>query len=237
MHTLLRNCTGIILAGGENRRMPVPKAFIEVGGKKIVERNLNILKQLFNEIFIITNEPESYAYLGVPLLGDVYDIRGPMTGIFTALLNASNQWVFISACDMPFIKKGLIEYMASKRDNHDAVIPKSPTSHSPRCGLIQTLATGNFRGVTGEMRGDYMEPLFAFYSRRLLVSMEKNILTGKRGIKDFLSDKRVQYVKVKEIKKIDPELRLFINLNTPEDVDFYLQPKDKLTFKRKVARR
>ena len=210
MDTFIKNCTAAILAGGENRRMPVLKAFIDVEGRKIIEINLGTVKRLFEEVFIVTDRPEACLYLGVPMLGDVYDIRGPMTGIFTSLLNSSKQWVFISACDMPFLNKDLIEYMASKRDNSDAVVP---------------VKKGN------------TEPLFAFYSKRLLASMEKSILADKRGIKEFLSDKRVQYIRTPEIKKRDPGARSFINLNTPEDIDLYLQPQDKTKFKNESARR
>jgi molybdopterin-guanine dinucleotide biosynthesis protein A len=123
MDTYIQQCTGVILAGGENRRMPVRKAFIEVEGEKIIDRNLRVLKRLFEEIIIVTNEPEHYAYSGAQLLGDIYDIRGPMTGLLTALFNGKNRWVFVSACDMPFISESLIRYMASKRSKYDAVVP------------------------------------------------------------------------------------------------------------------
>jgi molybdopterin-guanine dinucleotide biosynthesis protein A len=189
MYDMLKNCSGVILAGGENRRMPVLKALIEVDGQKIIERNINIMKRLFKQVFIVTNQPEVYVYLGIPLLGE---------------------WVFISACDMPFINKNVIKYMYSQKNNFDAVVP-----------IV--------KGKT--------EPLLAFYSKRLLPTMEKVILTDKRGIKDFLKNKRVKYVTSKEIKKIDPEAKSFANLNTPEDVNFYLLPQDRLKFKRKIKRR
>ena len=191
MNNIIKNCTGIILAGGENKRMPVLKAFIEVDGEKIIEKNLKIMRQLFKEIFIVTNQPELYLYLKTHLLGDVYDIRGPMTGIFTSLLNSSNNWVFISACDMPFINGELIKYMASKRDNYDAVVP---------------------------MQKNKIEPLFAFYSKQLMPSMEKAIFSNKTGSKDFLRDKRVKYIFNREIKGIDAKAMSFINLNTLKDV-------------------
>ncbi|NOZ68776.1 MAG: molybdenum cofactor guanylyltransferase [Deferribacteres bacterium] len=200
---LTEECSCAILAGGENRRMPVLKAFIRIRGQRIIDRNLRLMKRLFSEVFIVTHRPELYLYPGVTLLADIYDTRGPIAGVFTALLNASNPWVFISACDMPFINGAVIEYMASKRDGYDAVVPKSSRA----------------RGSA--------EPLFAFYSRRLLPSMEKALLAGKKGLKDFLSNKRVQYISRAEIKGIDPEGVSFINLNTPEDVEIYLRPGDK----------
>lgn len=209
MTALIKDCTGAVLAGGENTRMPVLKSFIEVRGQKIIERNIKITKQLFKEAFIVTNQPEYYSYLGVPLLGDVYDVRGPITGIFTALLNSSSNWVFISACDMPFLNKELIEYMALKRDNMDAVVP---------------------------MLKGKAEPLCAFYSKRLLGAMEKAILTGRKSLRDFLRNKRVQYITVKEIRRIDACTVSFVNLNSPEDIDLHLRNRDIIRFRRKVKR-
>lgn len=205
MNSIIKDCTGVILAGGENKRMPVSKAFIKIDRETIIEKNLKIIKQMFSEVFIVTNQPELYVYLKTPLLGDAYNVRGPMTGVFTSLLNSSTKWVFISACDMPFIDKEIIKYMASKRDNYDAVLPTTP--------------------IKGGQRGDFAEPLFAFYSKRLMVSMERALFTDKKGMKDFLMDKRVKYIRTEEIKKSDVKAMSFINLNTPADIQFYLSRK------------
>ena len=193
---MLINCTGVILAGGENRRMPVQKAFIKIRGKKIIERSLRIMKRLFSEIFIVTDRPADYVYLGMPMLGDVYDVRGPMTGILTSLFCSSNSWVFVTACDMPFINEKLIRYGASEREGYEAVTP---------------------------LLGGKTEPLFSFYSKHLIPGMEKTLLSGNAGLKDFLNTKRVKYLREKEIRNIDPEISSFINFNTPEDLEIYLR--------------
>ncbi len=206
MSRFIDNCTGVILAGGENRRMPVLKAFIEVEGRKIIDRNIRVMKRVFEEIFIVTNQPELYVYLDACLLGDVYNIRGPMTGILTSLMNASNDWIFVTACDMPFINEETIRYLARKRDGYDAVLPEK-------------------------------EPLFAFYSKRLLSSMEMAILSGKRELKDFLTKKKVKYLSKEEIVGIGNGWRAFVNLNTPEDVNIYLRPQDALKFRKHHTRR
>ncbi len=216
MDNFIENCTGVILAGGENKRMPVLKGFIEVEGKRIIERNLETMKQLFHEVFIVTNQPELYSYLGVSLLGDIYNIRGPMTGIFTALLNSSTPWIFVSACDMPFLNAELIRAMASflkyKANRYSIVVP---AYHK------------------------HAEPLFAFYSKSILTSLEHLILTGNKSINDFLlnCEKSVKYITKAEVKHIENDARSFINLNTPEDVSLYLQPEDRLKFKKGLIRR
>lgn len=192
MRGFIDNSTGVILAGGENRRMPVLKAFIDVEGRPIIERSLRLMKELFQEVFIVTNQPELYIHLDAVLLGDVYDRRGPMTGILTSLMNASNDWVFVTACDMPFIAEDVIRYLAGERQGYRAVLPEG-------------------------------EPLFAFYSKRLLLSMERAVLSEKKGLRDFLGREKVKYISKKEIAVIGEGGRVFVNLNTPEDVDIYLR--------------
>ena len=235
MNDIIENCTGVILAGGENNRMPLLKAFIEVEGKKIIERNLKIMRQLFNEIFIVTNQPELYAYLGVPMFGDVYNIRGPMTGVLTALMNSSNKWIFVSACDMPFINPGLIRFMADERYNPGCL----PILNAGQKKDFTVMPRSDIYDVVVPVLHHRAEPLFAFYSIRVLNSLEQFILSGKKGIKDFLlnKNKRVKYITSEEIKDIEHEARSFINLNTPEDIDLYLHPQDRLKFKRGLARR
>lgn len=215
------NCTGVILAGGENRRMPVLKAFIEVEGQKIIERNLDIMKQCFKNIFIITNQPEKYSYLNVPMLGDAYNVRGPMTGIFTALLNSPDRWIFVSACDMPFINSQVIKYMASKRSGFDAIIPISSLPSSTKA----------------KAEKDYTEPLFAFYSTRLLPALERAVNSNNRSLRDFLKNKRVQYISTGQIKELDNSSKSFINLNTPEDIEHFLDAQDIMKYNRKARRR
>ncbi|MBI4844770.1 MAG: molybdenum cofactor guanylyltransferase [Nitrospirae bacterium] len=221
MPNRISNSTGIILAGGENTRMPVLKSFIKVKGRSIISRNLSILKGLFDRNFIVTNHPELYSRLRTPMLGDVYNVRGPMSGVFTALLNSPTEWIFVIACDMPFISRELILSMADLRGNHDAVMPKSPYSPFSKRGR----------------KGDYSETLFAFYSRGLLPSMERDLCRGKRGLRDFLKGKRVKYINRKEALKTAGRERSFINLNTPADIERYLDLEDRLIFNNNRARR
>lgn len=232
MKSIIKDCTGVILAGGENKRMPVLKGFIEVEGKKIIEKNLKIMKKLFREVFIVTNQPELYSYLRVPMLGDVYNIRGPMTGVLTALMNSSSDWIFVSACDMPFIYPDVIRFMARQRYNPTcfAIINRGQKSD------LDTISTADIYDTVVPLLNYRAEPLFAFYSKKIMSSLEQFVLTGKKSIKYFLlnHDKRVKYITSEQIKSIDPDLRSFINLNTPEDIELYLSDRDKLKFQQSL---
>lgn len=196
MYSLFRGVSGVILAGGENRRMPVPKALIKVRGEKIIDRSVRILKRIFQDVSIVTDRPCDYVYLDVPLLGDIYNVRGPMTGILTALIASYSRWVFVMACDMPFADERLIRHVASRRAGFEAVLP---------------------------VPGNMPQPLFACYSKSLIPAMERAVLGDRKALNGFLNTKRVQYVRDGEIREIDPGARSFINLNTPEDVESHVR--------------
>ena len=106
--------TGTILAGGENRRIPLLKGHIEINGKKIIDSSANLMRNLFGRVAISTNTPELYFYCGVPMIGDIINQRGPLTGIFSVLSNIKDDAIFVVACDMPFLNGQLMKYMVDK---------------------------------------------------------------------------------------------------------------------------
>ncbi len=191
----------VVLAGGENRRLPITKGLIEIGGKRLIETLLAALSGLFGDLAISTNEPEKYYYLGVPLIGDVYPVRGPMTGIFSALSFYSGRFgdAFFTACDMPFINMGLASRLAAMRQGGEG--------------------DGGWEAVAPMWKGR-PEPLFAFYSSRGLPSMERRLLAGKTSLRDFLADgARTLYLDERDVRVVDPQGFSFININTAEDLE------------------
>lgn len=181
----------LILAGGENKRFPVIKGFLEISGKRIIEKNIELLKGIFNKVIISTNNPELYFYLGVLMVGDVVEYRGPMTGILSGLTIPEVSEVFVTACDMPFINTMLIKYIVDKWEKeYDAVIP---------------------------IFDDKPQPLLGIYSKRIAKSMEQSIKNGERSLRRFLQGINVLYINEEEVRNIDPEGRsAFININTIE---------------------
>lgn len=81
----MQRMDALILAGGENRRIPLLKGFLEIRDERILEVLIQSLRKLFNRIILSTNTPEHYYYLGLPMVGDIIQVKGPMTGIFSAL--------------------------------------------------------------------------------------------------------------------------------------------------------
>ncbi len=182
----------VILAGGENTRMPFLKGFLEFGGKQIVASNVALLNSIFRRTFIVTNDPALYFSLDAHLVGDVIRGKGPLGGILSALAVPDVSEVFVTACDMPFINVILIQYMTGKWDGKaDALIPL-------------------YEGRS--------QPLFGIYTKKIVRIIEEYITNGRRSVREFLQDIQVRYVGQEEVMAIDPEGRSFVNINTMEDL-------------------
>lgn len=193
----------VILAGGGNRRFGTPKSFIDMGGAPIITRSLALLRKLFLEVFISTNDPEPYFHLagcsGAPLIGDVLPSLGPMSGIYTALINAKGPGVFAAACDMPFLDGDMIGFI-HERHLH----------HCRECGPCE---------ATVPVFGNEPQPLSAIYSRTLLPHIEDAIIAGRTSLIPFLRGVNTFFIPEAEVRGIDPEGRSFTNINTVEDYE------------------
>lgn len=113
----------LILADGENSRFFFHKGLAEIYDKKIIEITYTLLRKHFNKVWLSTNNPEIFFCLGVPMIGDIINFRGPMTGIFSALACTGAPEVFVTACDMPFISDVVINLIKDSYKGQDAVNP------------------------------------------------------------------------------------------------------------------
>jgi molybdopterin-guanine dinucleotide biosynthesis protein A len=181
--------TGIVLAGGESRRMGKDKAFLKLGGVPLIEHVLRVLRGVFSRIIIVTNAPAAYVSYDAVVVVDAIDKRGPLTGIYSGLLHSTDEYNFVAACDMPFLNPDLITYMTGLVNGYEIVVP---------------------------MIAGRVEPLHAIYSKKLLPIIEKRLRATpcRSGI---FGKAQVRYVTEAEIDRYDPERRSFKNLNTPEE--------------------
>lgn len=184
--------TGIILTGGKNTRMGENKAFIEIHGEKIIDRTIRILRGVFDEIILVTNEPLEYLDYDVKIVTDLIKGKSALGGIYTGLFYALGEHSFLCACDMPFLKGEFIEYMVGKIDSNDIVVPNPP---------------------------DGYQPLHAIYSKRCLPRIKKFIDKDELKIRGFYKKSKTLLIGAEEIQKFDPEGRMFLNINSPEDLD------------------
>ena len=80
-----------------------PKALLELGGRRIIDRVAHVMRQVADDLLIVTNTPELYAGLGLPMVPDAFPDHGSLGGIYSGLQAASGDAAFTVACDMPFL--------------------------------------------------------------------------------------------------------------------------------------
>ena len=186
-----KDVTCIILAGGASRRMGRDKAFIQIEGIRLLDYVYKKCRELFSEIIIVTNQPQQFVDYQTPVVPDEIPGIGSIGGLYTGLRRASNYYSFCVACDMPFLNPELIALIIEKRRNNDVIIPRT------RAGL---------------------EPLHALYSKRCIEPLKKYIEKGDLKISNILAEVKVRYCNEEEIKKVDPSLLSFMNVNTKKEL-------------------
>jgi molybdopterin-guanine dinucleotide biosynthesis protein A len=185
---MIADCTALILAGGESRRMGRDKANLLLGGKPLLQHVIEVVQPLFENIIVSTRHIRTDC--DFPQVCDDPGHAGPLAGLNAGLAHAATPWVFALACDMPFITPELIAHLAKFRDRYDAVVP-----------VVQ----------------GHPQPLAAFYARRIRGELrELQQGSGKQSLRELLKKLTVRYVDEAEIQAAD--LSGFIDLDTPEDV-------------------
>lgn len=129
--------TGIILAGGKSSRMGMNKSLLKIGGKTIIERIVDLMKSIFSEIIIITNSPNEYASLKLPMYEDIYKWKGPLAGIHSALTHSQTEKNFVISCDTPLMTKDMIEYIVNFQTQKPIVFCEAAGYHQPLVGIYK----------------------------------------------------------------------------------------------------
>lgn len=189
--------TVVIQAGGESRRMGQDKGLAPFLGTPLIERVFKRLSPIADDLFVVTQHPEQYSFLGAPLVHDKIPGRGALGGLYTALSLAKelpDQAVAVIACDMPFASPALIQYQYNLllQNGVDVVIPG---------------------------QNDRVEPFHAVYRRRTcLPAVEAAIQAGKWRADSWFQDVQIHYLSREEVLRFDPLLRAFLNVNTPDEL-------------------
>ncbi len=172
--------------------MGTDKSFVRVLGRPLIEDILAEVGDIGAETLIVTNQPGDYAYLGVPLFGDVLPDKGALGGIYSALHAATQRHVLCIACDMPFVVRPLLDYLIRLIPEGDAIVPR----------------------LAGEA-----EPFRAIYARDCLGPIRAALEAGRMRVISFFPEVRVRYVEEAEIDRFDPRHLSFFNVNTPADLE------------------
>ena len=115
--------------GGRNSRMGGNiKGLLKINEVTFLEQIVGVLED-FSTIYLSVNkkfsseEIKKYEEMGLSVIVDIYDDIGPMGGMYSSLKNCKEDYLFITACDMPFINKALINKLqANMKNNIDVVL-------------------------------------------------------------------------------------------------------------------
>ena len=193
MSTVKRSA--VILVGGEARRANGrEKYFFVYQGRTFIERLIDTLSQVVDEIILVAKDPDQcrrFDHLtGVRCITDIRPGIGPIGGLHAGTLAAHGEFLFVSACDMPCIDAGVVRYLFEAIGDGDAAIP-----------------SWNY---------DMIEPLHAVYRKTVLLSYLED--HESYSLRPMIRCINTRYVPVEDLRKYDPELKTFTNINKIEDL-------------------
>jgi molybdopterin-guanine dinucleotide biosynthesis protein A len=185
--------TIVIQAGGQSSRMGEDKALKPFLGRPLIQRVIDRLTPIADELIVTTNRPAEYAFLNLRLVSDLKPGRGALGGLYTAIASAAHPFVAVAACDMPFASQ--IFFESARRlmvkEEADVVIAKTDEGY---------------------------EPLHALYRRETcLPAIESAIDADQWKVIAWFPKVKVRELTLQEVKEFDPSGLCFWNLNTPEE--------------------
>ena len=192
--------TSIVLAGGKSLRFGRSKALETIGGKSLIQWVVDRLAKISTEIIIATAHEDCFASLAmtyppsvrIKTVADIYPGKGPLVGIYSALVTSSCPQAIVVGCDMPFLNTALLDYMTQISSTFDVVIPRTRKGVEPAC---------------------------AIYSKNCLAPIQGLLERNELRISELFTMVKVRYVEEDEIDRFDPEHLSFFNVNTQTNLD------------------
>lgn len=168
------------------------KGLVQLDGRPLVEHVRRASMGVGQQVFLVTNRPEAYAFLGLRTASDREPGRGSLEGLRSALSAGRSEHVLVVACDMPFVRPALLRHLAAQAGSADAVVPR-------------------YQGQ--------LQPFLALYSRRCLPAVEQALCEERLEVRVVLQELNFAVVEESELRAHDPRGLSFYNLNTPEDLE------------------
>ncbi len=200
---MYNDITGIILSGGKSTRMGTNKSLLKLGGQTVIERIVNLMKQLFSRVVLSTNNFDEYSFLDLEKFEDIHTGVGPIGGIHSGLFHSKTEKNFIISCDIPLMTIDVIEYLLEYITDRPITIAKAD---------------------------GYVQQLCGVYSKSLLNEIEKIISQSEMEIRNSEQKKRkcsvLKLVETANAEIIDVEKEYayykpetFFNMNRPDEYE------------------
>jgi molybdopterin-guanine dinucleotide biosynthesis protein A len=170
----------------------INKAMVEIGGATVFDRIHDTLAETCEHFIVIANDKAPYEERELPVYSDIIPDSGSLGGLFTAVMSAPSERVFVCACDMPFIDPQLLRALHSQLGDYDAIVPSD---------------------------GHGLQPMHAIYSRRVAGELERRIRGGELKIEHFIGAINARILSPEETEGCGSSSSAFFNVNTPADLE------------------
>ncbi len=186
--------SGVLLAGGKSRRMGEDKRYLAVGEQTLLERGLEVFQSIFQEVLVVIAQDSPPLRIDARVVRDLVPDCGSLGGLYTGLMQATTPYIFVAACDMPFLNQAVIAQFTSRRATADIVIAK----------------------LDGRLH-----PMHALFSKRCVPALEQMIRARQLKIQEIVSQSslRVGHVTEADLRTIDPSGHSFYNVNAMADLE------------------
>ena len=196
--------SAVVLCGGKSLRAGFDKQTIIIDGQWIALWIAHALARVFDDVLLVTNRSELYANSGFRVASDIIPNAGPLGGIHAGLTNAKHDWVFVTACDMPNVSipymRWLCRFAEGEKPSEDAFVVR--------------------------LENGMLEPMNALYAKRCLPQVEQALLQNERRMIDLLQRVPTRYLPAGELAAFGGRETLFLNMNTPEEIQYYMDQKE-----------
>ena len=193
---------GFVQAGGGSTRFGADKAMVELGGKTLLARTVEMVASVCEETRIVAPAGK-YSDATVAIVTDRWPGQGPLGGILTALDFSNERFrdadgkgacALIVSCDMPFLTQEWLAYLCERAVKSTAcvVVPESENGLEPLCACWRTEAA---EAVQAAFDG------------------------GVRKVTEAMKRLSMEVLDEAAWKRFDTDGRLFWNMNTPADYE------------------
>ena len=178
------------------------KALMPLGNEPLIVHVIRQMELITDELLLITNEPDLYTALRMPMYADILPDMGALGGLHTGLTYAANSVVLCVGCDMPLLQPNLLSHLITLLDDYDAVVPCVETAdmRQPKPAYV-------------------FQTLSAVYSKRCLPVIDEMLTAGELRVHALYDRIDTRIVQAHEWETYDPQGLSFFNINTPEDFE------------------
>ena len=184
--------SGIVLAGGASRRLGADKTTLRLGSRTLLEHAVDALSAVCADVLVAGGDATAWPHLGARLVPDESRGRGPLAGLQAGLKAAELDFALVVACDLPFLNRDLLAFMAWRPRRYQALVPRW---------------------------GRRLHPLHAIYARSCLPVVESLLTKPSASMRELLARLEIETLTEAAIQRFDPEGLSFFNINGPDDLE------------------